>query len=138
MQTIFTVETRGQALYEFTDDVARWLAGQGDGLLTLLVRHTSASLLVQENAAPDVQRDLLAYFARLVPPADAPQMGYLTHLLEGADDMPAHIKASVLPVSLSIPVARGRMMLGTWQGIYLFEHRNAPHHRQIAAHFRPD
>ena len=115
MQTVFTVETRGPALYEFTDDVARWLAGQGDGLLTLLVRHTSASLLIQENADPDVQRDLLAYFARLVPPADAPQMGYLTHLLEGADDM-----------------------LGTWQGIYLFEHRNAPHHRQIAAHFRPD
>ena len=138
MQTVFTVETRGPALYEFTDDVARWLAGQGDGLLTLLVRHTSASLLIQENADPDVQRDLLAYFARLVPPADAPQMGYLTHLLEGPDDMPAHIKASVLPVSLSIPVGRGRMMLGTWQGIYLFEHRNAPHHRQIAAHFRPD
>lgn len=138
MQTVFTVETRGPALYEFTDDVARWLAGQGDGLLTLLVRHTSASLLIQENADPDVQRDLLAYFARLVPPADAPQMGYLTHLLEGPDDMPAHIKASVLPVSLSIPVARGRMMLGTWQGIYLFEHRNAPHQRQIAAHFRPD
>jgi len=112
MQTVFTVETRGPALYEFTDDVARWLAGQGDGLLTLLVRHTSASLLIQENADPDVQRDLLAYFARLVPPADAPQMGYLTHLLEGPDDMPAHIKASVLPVSLSIPVARGRMMLG--------------------------
>ena len=138
MQTVFTVETRGPALYEFTDDVARWLAGQGDGLLTLLVRHTSASLLIQENADPDVQRDLLAYFARLVPPANAPQMGYLTHLLEGPDDMPAHIKASVLPVSLSIPVARGRMMLGTWQGIYLFEHRNAPHHRQIAAHFWPD
>ena len=138
MQTVFTVETRGPALYEFTDDVARWLAGQGDGLLTLLVQHTSASLLIQENADPDVQRDLLAYFARLVPPADAPQMGYLTHLLEGPDDMPAHIKASVLPVSLSIPVARGRMMLGTWQGIYLFEHRNAPHQRQIAAHFRPD
>ena len=91
MQTVFTVETRGQALYEFTDEVARWLAGQGDGLLTLLVRHTSASLLIQENADPDVQRDLLAYFARLVPAADAPQMGYLTHLLEGPDDMPAHI-----------------------------------------------
>ena len=134
MQTVFTVETRGQALYEFTDDVARWLAGQGEGLLTLLVRHTSASLLIQENADSDVQRDLLAYFARLVPPADAPQMGYLTHLLEGPDDMPAHIKASVLPVSLSIPVARGRMMLGTWQGIYLFEHRNAPHHRLSLIH----
>lgn len=138
MQTVFTLQTQGQTLYEFTDDVARWLAGQGDGLLTLLLRHTSASLLIQENADPDVQRDLLAYFTRLVPPADAPQMGYLTHVAEGPDDMPAHIKASVLPVSLSIPVARGRMMLGTWQGIYLFEHRDAPHQRQIAAHFRPD
>ena len=138
MQTVFTIQTRGQALYEFTNDVARWIAGQGDGLLTLLVQHTSASLLIQENADPDVQCDLLAYFARLVPPADAPEMSYLTHLMEGPDDMPAHIKASVLPVSLSIPVARGRMMLGTWQGIYLFEHRDAPHERRIAAHFRPD
>ena len=138
MQTVFTIQTRGQVLYEFTNDVARWIAGQGDGLLTLLVQHTSASLLIQENADPDVQRDLLAYFARLVPPADAPEMSYLTHLMEGPDDMPAHIKASVLPVTLSIPVTRGRMMLGTWQGIYLFEHRDAPHQRRIAAHFRPD
>ncbi len=138
MQTVFTIQTRGQVLYEFTNDVARWIAGQGDGLLTLLVQHTSASLLIQENADPDVQRDLLAYFARLVPPADAPEMRYLTHLMEGPDDMPAHIKASVLPVSLSIPVERGRMMLGTWQGIYLFEHRDAPHQRRIAAQFRPD
>jgi secondary thiamine-phosphate synthase enzyme len=135
MQTCFTVQTTGQALYEFTTDVARWLAGQGDGLLTLMVRHTSASLLIQENADPDVQRDLLAYFARLVPPADAPQMAYLRHVMEGPDDMPAHIKAAMLPVTLSIPVAAGRMMLGTWQGIYLFEHRNAPHTRQVAAHF---
>ena len=138
MQTVFTIQTRGQALYEITEDVARWISGEGDGLLTLLVQHTSASLLIQENADPDVQCDLLAYFARLVPPADAPEMRYLTHLMEGPDDMPAHIKASVLPVSLSIPVARGRMMLGTWQGIYLFEHRDAPHQRRIAAHFRPD
>ncbi|MDF3350330.1 YjbQ family protein [Sulfitobacter sp. KE34] len=138
MQTVFTIQTRGQVLYEFTNDVARWIAGQGDGLLTLLVQHTSASLLIQENADPDVQRDLLAYFARLVPPADAPEMSYLTHLMEGPDNMPAHIKASVLPVTLSIPVTRGRMMLGTWQGIYLFEHRDAPHQRRIAAHFRPD
>ena len=138
MQTVFTIQTRGQVLYEFTNDVARWIAGQGDGLLTLLVQHTSASLLIQENADPDVQRDLLAYFARLVPPADAPEMSYLTHLMEGPDNMPAHIKASVLPVTLSIPVTRGRMMLGTWQGIYLFEHRDAPHQRRIAAHFRSD
>jgi secondary thiamine-phosphate synthase enzyme len=138
MQTCFSITTRGQALYEFTDDVAAWLAGQGDGLLTLLVRHTSASLLIQENADPDVQRDLRAYFARLVPPTDDPQMSYLTHVMEGPDDMPAHIKAAMLPVSLSIPVAQGRMLLGTWQGIYLFEHRDAPHQRQVAAHFRPD
>ena len=138
MQTVFTIQTRGQALYEITEDVARWISGEGDGLLTLLVQHTSASLLIQENADPDVQRDLLAYFARLVPPADAPEMSYLTHLMEGPDNMPAHIKASVLPVTLSIPVTRGRMMLGTWQGIYLFEHRDAPHQRRIAAHFRPD
>jgi len=138
MQTCFSITTRGQALYEFTDDVAAWLAGQGDGLLTLLVRHTSASLLIQENADPDVQRDLRAYFARLVPPTDDPQMSYLTHVMEGPDDMPAHIKAAMLPVSLSIPVAEGRMLLGTWQGIYLFEHRDAPHQRQVAAHFRPD
>ena len=138
MQTCFSITTRGQALYEFTDDVAAWLAGQGDGLLTLFVRHTSASLLIQENADPDVQRDLRAYFARLVPPTDDPQMSYLTHVMEGPDDMPAHIKAAMLPVSLSIPVAEGRMLLGTWQGIYLFEHRDAPHQRQVAAHFRPD
>lgn len=138
MQTCFSITTRGQALYEFTDDVTAWVAGQGDGLLTLLVRHTSASLLIQENADPDVQRDLRAYLARLVPPADDPQMSYLTHVMEGPDDMPAHIKAAMLPVSLSIPGAEGRMLLGTWQGIYLFEHRDAPHQRQVAAHFRPD
>ena len=134
MQTCFSITTRGQALYEFTDDVAAWLAGQGDGLLTLFVRHTSASLLIQENADPDVQRDLRAYFARLVPPADDPQMSYLTHVMEGPDDMPAHIKAAMLPVSLSIPVAQGRMLLGTWQGIYLFEHRDHPHQRQVVAY----
>ncbi|MEM5542990.1 secondary thiamine-phosphate synthase enzyme YjbQ [Sulfitobacter sp. AS92] len=138
MQTCFSIRTGGQALYEFTEDVAAWVSGQGDGLLTLMIRHTSASLLIQENADRDVQRDLLAYFSRLVPPSDSPKMSYLRHVMEGPDDMPAHIKASVLPVSLSIPVAQGRMMLGTWQGIYLFEHRDAPHQRQVAAHFRPD
>jgi len=138
MQTCFSISTKGQALYEFTDDVATWLGGQSDGLLTLMIRHTSASLLIQENADRDVQRDLLAYFSRLVPPSDTPQMSYLRHVMEGPDDMPAHIKAAVLPVSLSIPVMQGRMVLGTWQGIYLFEHRDAPHHRQVAAHFRPD
>lgn len=135
MQTIFDIPTRGQGLYEFTDQVAAWVDGADDGLLTLLVRHTSASLLVQENADPEVRTDMRNFFARLVPPSDHPSMSYLTHTYEGPDDMPAHIKAAMLPVSLSIPVAAGRMMLGTWQGIYLFEHRNAPHRRQVAAHF---
>ncbi|UWR27473.1 secondary thiamine-phosphate synthase enzyme YjbQ [Sulfitobacter sp. S223] len=138
MQTRFEIATRGQGLYEVTCPIATWLNGSGDGLLTLLVRHTSASLLIQENADPDVQRDLLAYFSRLVPRGDAPEMTYLSHTLEGPDDMPAHIKAAMLPVSLSIPIQQGRMVLGTWQGIYLFEHRDAPHTRQVAAHFRAD
>jgi len=125
-------------LYELTAEVAAWLRGQGDGVLTLFIRHTSASLLVQENADSDVQRDLQAFLARLVPTADDPAMDYLTHTAEGPDDMPAHIKAAVLPVSLSIPVEAGRMSLGTWQGIYVFEHRTAPHHRKVAAHFRAD
>lgn len=138
MQAEFTIETRGQGLYEFTSEVAAWLHAAGDGLLTLLVRHTSCSLLIQENADPEVQTDLTAFFARLVPPTSEPSMSYLTHTYEGPDDMPAHIKAAMLPVSLSIPVARGQMRLGTWQGIYLFEHRDAPHRRSVAAHFRAD
>jgi len=135
-QTEFTIRTSGAGLYEFTRDVVRWTeqSGRASGLLTLFVRHTSCSLLVQENADADVQRDLLAFFARLVPPGTDPSMSYLRHTLEGPDDMPAHIKAAMLPVSLSIPVTDGRPLLGTWQGIYLFEHRTAPHHRRIAAH----
>ena len=132
MQTQFSIPTRGQGLYEFTDQVVRWV--RGDGLLTLFVRHTSCSLLIQENADPEVQTDLSAFFARLVPPTTDPSMGYLTHTYEGPDDMPAHIKAAMMPVSLSIPVAKGRLLLGTWKGIYLFEHRDAPHTRHIAAH----
>ncbi|MBU1838177.1 MAG: secondary thiamine-phosphate synthase enzyme YjbQ [Alphaproteobacteria bacterium] len=132
MQHVFTISTQGQGLYEFTRDVAGWV--QGTGLLTLFVRHTSASLLIQENADPEVQTDLRAFFAKLVPPTTDPAMAYLTHTYEGADDMPAHIKAAMMPVSLSIPVADGRMVLGTWQGIYLFEHRDAPHRRQVVAH----
>ena len=132
MQTTFTIQTRGQGLYEFTRDVAQWVAG--DGLLTLMIRHTSASLLIQENADPEVQTDLRAFFHRLVPPTTDPSMAYLTHTYEGPDDMPAHIKAALLPVSLQIPVQGGLMRLGTWQGIYVFEHRDAPHTRQVAAH----
>ncbi len=132
MQTSFVIETSGPGLYEFTRDVAAWV--EGDGLLTLFVRHTSCSLLIQENADPDVQRDLSAYLTRLAPRADAPSMGYLTHTLEGPDDMPAHIRAALLPVSMSIPVAAGRLRLGTWQGIYLWEHRDRPHRREVVAH----
>lgn len=135
-QSRLAIETRGAGLYEFTDAVARFVReARGDiGLLTLFVRHTSCSLLIQENADPDVQRDLSAFFARLVPPADDPAMAYLTHRAEGSDDMPAHIKAAVLPVSLSIPVSGGRLALGTWQGIYLFEHRTSPHRREVVLH----
>jgi secondary thiamine-phosphate synthase enzyme len=135
MQTTFEIATRGPGLTEFTRQPRDWLAGQGDGLLTLFVRHTSCSLLVQENADPDVQRDLGEWFSRLVPRGDTASMHWLRHTSEGPDDMPAHIRAAMLPVSLSIPVAAGRMRLGTWQGIYLFEHRDAPHRRQVAAHF---
>ena len=136
MQTEFLIKTHGQGLYEFTRDATRWVAEQqvSQGLLTLFVQHTSCSLLIQENADPEVQTDLRNFFHRLVPPTTDPAMAYLTHTYEGPDDMPAHIKAAMMPVSLSIPVAQGRPVLGTWQGIYLFEHRNAPHTRHVTAH----
>jgi secondary thiamine-phosphate synthase enzyme len=117
MQTVLTLSTRGPGLYEFTQEVAGFLRGQGDGLVTLFCQHTSASLTIQENADPDVQRDLQAFFERLVPDTDHPSMSYLRHRDEGPDDMPAHIKSALTQVSLSIPVQSGRMLLGTWQGI---------------------
>lgn len=125
------VTTPGQGLHSCTDAVARWVAGTGieTGLLTLLLRHTSASLLVQENAAPAAARDLERYFAKI-----APESRSYEHDDEGPDDMPAHLRAALTATSLSIPVADGRMMLGTWQGIYLFEHRRAAHRRRIAVH----
>ncbi|PIL18652.1 secondary thiamine-phosphate synthase enzyme [Puniceibacterium antarcticum] len=132
LQTSFTLSTEGPGLYEFTRDVAGWV--KGTGLLTLFIRHTSASLLIQENADPEVKSDLNAFFHRLVPPTTDPSMAYLAHTYEGPDDMPAHIKAALLPVSLMIPVSDGVLALGTWQGIYLFEHRRAPHMRQVVAH----
>ncbi|MEM8537242.1 MAG: secondary thiamine-phosphate synthase enzyme YjbQ [Pseudomonadota bacterium] len=132
MQTTFEIKTGGQGLYDFTDQVAGWVSGEG--LLTLFIQHTSASLLIQENADPEVQVDLKNYFARLVPPTTDPGMAYLTHTYEGPDDMPAHIKAALLPTSLAIPVMDGRMALGTWQGIYRFEHRDRPHTRRVIAH----
>jgi secondary thiamine-phosphate synthase enzyme len=125
--------TRGRGLYEFTRDVENWLAQNQfkDGLLTLHLRHTSASLLIQENADPDVRRDLEAFFSRLVPDGDA----LFVHTAEGDDDMPAHIRTALTTVNLSIPVRAGELSLGTWQGIYLWEHRNRPHARRVALHF---
>ena len=136
MQTVFSVRTSGAGLHEFTAEVVRFVRESGlrEGLLTLFVQHTSCSLLVQENADPDVQRDLQEFFRRLVPSADDPSMRWLAHTTEGPDDMPAHIKAALTAVSLSIPVMDGRPALGTWQGIYLFEHRNGAHTRRVVGH----
>ena len=138
-QTILTVATRGQGLYEFTDEAEAFVrkAGVETGLLTLFVRHTSCSLLLQENADPDVKRDLDQFFRRLVPPADDPSMRWIVHTLEGPDDMPAHIKAALTQVSIGVPVMGGRLALGTWQGLYLFEHRDRPHRREIVLHLGP-
>ena len=135
MQTTITIGTRGQGLTEFTHEVADFVGGSGfdTGLLTVFVRHTSCSLLVQENADPDVQLDLAEFFSRIVPE----HMSWLRHTSEGPDDMPAHIKAALTQVSLSIPVSRGSMMLGTWQGIYLFEHRSRPRNRTVVLHLSP-
>ncbi|THV24789.1 secondary thiamine-phosphate synthase enzyme YjbQ [Peteryoungia ipomoeae] len=131
------LQTKGPGLYEFTEAVAAAVKSTqvGDGVMTVFVRHTSCSLLIQENADPTVKLDLLAYFHRLVPQATDPSMGYIRHRDEGPDDMPAHIKAALLPVSLSIPYESGRLMLGTWQGIYLFEHRDRPHRREVVLQF---
>ena len=128
----FQVSTRGKGLYDFTGEVAAWLRGSGirDGLVTLFVRHTSASLVIQENADPDVQGDLERFLSRLVPEHDS----LYRHTQEGPDDMPAHVRAALTQTQLSIPVRGGRMVLGTWQGIYLFEHRRSGHVREVAAH----
>lgn len=134
MQKIITIETCGPGLYEFTDQAIQFAKIQDQGLLTVFVRHTSCSLLIQENADPDVKRDLDAFFARLVPSADDPTMGYLMHRQEGNDDMPAHIKAALTQISIGIPVFEGKLLLGTWQGIYLFEHRTHAHSRQVVFH----
>lgn len=135
-QKTIVISTRGQGLYEFTREAASFVrdCGGEDGLLTLFVRHTSCSLLIQENADPDVQRDLREFFARLVPPSNDPSMRWVVHTMEGPDDMPAHIKSALTQVSIGIPVSAGRMALGTWQGIYLFEHRDQSHRREIVLH----
>ena len=126
------IDTRGPGLTDVTVEVRAWLneIAAGDGLLTLFIRHTSASLLIQENADPDVHTDLIDALDRL-----APRDRRYVHDTEGPDDMPAHIKAAVTATSLSIPLKDGRMVLGTWQGIYLVEHRDRPHRREIALHY---
>jgi len=127
-----TVRTSGKGLYEFTTELANWLSAQEirTGLVTVFVRHTSASLTVQENADPDVVTDLNAFFDRLAPEDSR----LYRHTLEGPDDMPAHIRSALTLTQLSVPIIDGHLALGTWQGIYLFEHRAAPHQRQVVLH----
>jgi len=129
--TIIAIDTRRQGLVEVTEPIVHWVEAQRveSGLLTVFCRHTSASLVIQENAAPAVRRDMEAYFARL-----APESATYEHDDEGPDDMPAHLRTALTGVQLSIPVLRGVPALGTWQGIYLFEHRIRPHRRSLALH----
>mgnify|MGYP000715780215 FL=1 len=130
--TSLSFDTRGRGLLEITGPVVDWVdaARLDNGLLTVFVRHTSASLLIQENADPDVRGDLDRFFARLVPDGDA----LFVHRDEGPDDMPAHVRTALTAVQLSVPLVGGRLALGTWQGIYLWEHRLRPHRREIVLH----
>jgi len=134
--TILDIDTRRPGLTEITRSVTDWTAAQAlaDGLLTLFCRHTSASLLIQENAAPEVRGDIERYFARIAPEDPAAY----AHDDEGPDDMPAHLRTALTQVQLSIPLIGGALALGTWQGIYLFEHRRRPHRRQVALHLIGD
>lgn len=127
--SILTIDTRGQGLLEITSRISAWQRAQAvdTGLLTVFCRHTSASLLIQENAAPEVRGDIERYFARIAPESDV-----YAHNDEGPDDMPAHLRTALTQVQLTIPVIGGELALGTWQGIYLFEHRRRPHRRQLA------
>ncbi len=127
------IRTLGRGLYEFTRQIERWVSGEHfrNGLVTLHLRHTSASLLIQENADPDVREDLERFFQRLVPDGDP----IFVHTIEGEDDMPAHIRAALTTVNLSIPVREGQLVLGTWQGVYVWEHRRAAHSRIVSLHF---
>lgn len=131
-QTTLSFATPGRGLVEITREVARWVRGTGvtNGLLTCFIRHTSASLVVQENADPDVRADLDRFMARLVPDGDP----LFAHQDEGPDDMPAHIRAALTQVQLSIPISADRLVLGTWQGIYLWEHRRHAHRREVVLH----
>jgi secondary thiamine-phosphate synthase enzyme len=127
-----SVGTNGQGLYEVTHGLRAFISQSGieTGLVTVFIRHTSCSLLIQENADPDVQIDMLGYFRRLVPEG----LDWLVHTAEGPDDMPAHIKSALTQTSIGIPVTQGRPVLGTWQGLYLFEHRHRPHRREVVLH----
>ena len=128
----FSVNTRGRGFYEITAPVTAWVKKTGvrDGLLTLHLQHTSASLLIQENADPEVRSDFERFFSRLVPDGDP----LFEHTSEGADDMPAHVRTALTAVNLSIPIVANNLALGTWQGIYVWEHRRQPHTRRVAAH----
>ena len=130
------ISTHGKGLYEFTGQISDWLAERKvrTGLLTVFVQHTSASLVIQENADPDVVHDLAVFFSRVAPEDNR----LYRHTIEGPDHMPAHIRAALTATQLSIPVERGRMTLGTWQGVYLFEHRAAPHRRSVVLHLMGD
>ena len=129
---IVHVRTAGRGLHDVTREIETWVNASGidSGLLTLFLRHTSASLLIQENADPDVRRDLDRFFARLVPDGDP----LFSHVLEGPDDMPAHVRCALTQTSIGIPVAHGRTMLGIWQGIYIYEHRLHGHGRELVLH----
>jgi secondary thiamine-phosphate synthase enzyme len=131
-QTMLAFDTRGRGLIDVTAPIAAWISGSGvrSGVLTVFIRHTSASLLIQENADPEVQRDLERFFARLAPDGDR----LFEHDAEGADDMPAHVRAALTQTHLSVPLAGGRLALGTWQGIYLYEHRRRGHRREVVLH----
>ncbi|WP_333899676.1 secondary thiamine-phosphate synthase enzyme YjbQ [Agrobacterium pusense] len=133
------ISTHGQGLYEFTSEAKGFVnqAGVTEGLLTVFVRHTSCSVLIQENADPDVRRDLTEFFSRLVPPSSDPSMRWVVHTLEGPDDMPAHIKSALTMVSIGVPITDGRLVLGTWQGLYLFEHRDQSRRREVVLHISP-
>lgn len=135
-QHILSIQAPAQGLLEITDQIAKWVAHESVtvGMLTLFIRHTSASILIQENADPDVLRDMEDFFANLVPE----DISLYRHIAEGADDMPAHIKGAMTQTSLSIPVTHGKMLLGIWQGIFLFEHRQTPRPREIVLHLDGD
>lgn len=132
LTNVLSVNTRGRRLYDITNEVKNWVqqSGMSAGLLTLYIQHTSASLLINENYDPDVKNDLERFFARLVPDGDA----LFEHTIEGPDDMPAHVRTALTQVSLSIPLVGGKLALGQWQGVFVYEHRHEPYTRRVVMH----